>query len=217
MEPKRIYIVDDHQLIIDGIKGMFAQHSEYSFVGSANDGIVAKEEIRLSAENIDVVITDVNLPGCSGIELCTYLKHQFPSIQVLIISMYSNQTIITEALKADADGYLLKTGGYQEFKQALSRILDGGSYYSESIYPIIWKEYQKEKEKDLLIQQLTARELEVLALIVRELTSSEIAERLFISKKTVDNHRQNLLQKTQSKSTIGLVKYAMKLGIQLDD
>lgn len=213
MDKTRIYLVDDHQMILDGIKAMFRDDHTLEFVGESTDGLQAQKVIEQRAKEIDLVITDVNIPGISGVELCAYIKQTFPHIRVLIISMYQNNAVITEALMADADGYLLKTGGQTEFDQAIKRVMDGASYYSEAIYPIIWKEYQKEREKEQFLQQLTSRELEVLQLIIKEYTSTEIADALCISKKTVDNHRQNLLSKTQSKSTIGLVKFALKAGI----
>lgn len=213
MDKTRIYLVDDHQMILDGIKAMFRDDHTLEFVGESTDGLQAQKVIEQRAKEIDLVITDVNIPGISGVELCAYIKQTIPHIRVLIISMYQNNAVITEALMADADGYLLKTGGQTEFDQAIKRVMDGASYYSEAIYPIIWKEYQKEREKEQFLQQLTSRELEVLQLIIKEYTSTEIADALCISKKTVDNHRQNLLSKTQSKSTIGLVKFALKAGI----
>lgn len=215
MDKTRIYLVDDHQMILDGIKAMFRDDHTLEFVGESTDGLQAQKVIEQRAKEIDLVITDVNIPGISGVELCAYIKQTFPHIRVLIISMYQNNAVITEALMADADGYLLKTGGQTEFDQAIKRVMDGASYYSEAIYPIIWKEYQKEREKEQFLQQLTSRELEVLQLIIKEYTSTEIADALCISKKTVDNHRQNLLSKTQSKSTIGLVKFALKAGITI--
>ena len=102
-----------------------------------------------------------------------------------------------------------------EFSQVINRVIDGASYYYEAIITIIWKEYQREKEQEQLIKQLTAREQEILQLIIQEYTSTEIADNLHISKKTVDNHRQNLLLKTNSKSTIGLVKFALKAGLTI--
>ena len=215
-ETTKIFLVDDHQMIIDGIKGMFHNDSAFDFIDFANDGLQAKAKIEQLADQIDLIITDINMAGITGIELCSYVKTHFPAIKVLIISMYQNNSVITEALMAESDGYLLKTAGYDDFKIAIQRVMDGSSYYSEAIYPIIFKEYQKEKEKTELIQQLTTRELEVLQLIIKEFTSSEIADSLCISKKTVDNHRQNLLTKTHSKSTIGLVKYALKAGITIE-
>ena len=115
---------------------------------------------------------------------------------------------------AEADGYILKNAGKTELLQALHRISNGGTYFSQDIVPIIYNQYHKQKIQDEQLAQLSVREKEVLSLIVKECTSEEIAEKLFISKKTVDNHRQHLLEKTKCKSTVGLVKFAIKSGLE---
>lgn len=211
----QILLVDDHQLIIDGIKSLFDQDEHLHFSYEANDGLNALELIKAHSDELDLVIADVNMPTLSGVELCQEVKKLFPHIKVLILSMYQNTTVIKEALQAEADGYMVKNTGKKEFSMAIHRILDGGTYYSESIIPLIYNEIQKENKKREALSNLTEREVEVLSLIVKELTSEEIAKLLFISKKTVDNHRQNLLSKTDSKSTVGLVKFALKCGIEL--
>jgi DNA-binding NarL/FixJ family response regulator len=210
----RILLVDDHQLIIDGIKGMFVgdEHLDFSF--EANDGLNALDLIKTHSNEIDLVITDVNMPTLSGIELCLEIKKHFPHIKVLVLSMYQNSTVVKEALQAEADGYIIKNTGKLDFSKAIHRILDGGRYFSEAILPLIYKEVQKENKKKEALSVLTEREIDVLKLIVKEMTSEEIAEKLFISKKTVDNHRQNLLHKTESKSTVGLVKFALNCGLE---
>jgi two-component system, NarL family, nitrate/nitrite response regulator NarL len=208
-----IYLVDDHQMIIDGIKAMFTGHAHFNFIGESNDGLSAYDAIALIHESIDMVITDINMAGISGIELCRKIKDNFPHIKVLIITMYQNQSVVTESLMAEADGYLLKTAGKNDFELAIDRVMDGCTYYSDSILPIILKEYKKEVEKATLTQHLTARELEVLKLIILEKTSSEIAEELFISIKTVGHHRQNLLSKCNCKSSIGLTIFSIKAGL----
>lgn len=210
-----ILIVDDHQLIIDGIKSLFKDEPQLVFTYEANDGVSGKEIIQEHHEEIQLIIADVNMPGISGIELCQFVKQQYPHIKVLILSMYQNTSVVKEAIIAEADGYIIKNTGKKDFSKALHRILDGGTYYSEAIIPIIYKEFQKEQEKKEAISILTQREIEVLMLIGKELTSEEIANQLFISKKTVDNHRQSLLHKTESKSTVGLVKFAIKCGLDL--
>lgn len=216
MKKIRVFIIDDHQLIIDGIIAMFQDSSDIDFVGFSNDGVNAKEQLSKTIDKIDLVITDVGLPDISGIEICNFIKTNFENKKVLMMSMYQSNSIVIEALNVDADGYILKTAGYDDFKKAIYRVMDGSSYYSESIYPIIYNEYKKEKEKKQFYEQLTKREIEILKLIIQEFTSTEIGDLLCISKKTVDNHRQNLLSKTQSKSTIGLVKFALKTGITND-
>ncbi len=149
----------------------------------------------------------------SGTQLCRMVKDQFPHIQVLILSMYNNATAVQEAIFAEADGYILKNAGRDELLKAVHRITNGGTYFSQDIVPIIYNQYHKQKTQNEQISHLSAREKEILGLIVKELTSEEIAEKLFISKKTVDNHRANILVKTQCRSTIGLVKFAIKSGL----
>lgn len=210
-----IMLIDDHQLIIDGIKSMFTEEKRIHFAFEANDGLTAREIISENHDKIDLIIADVNMPGLTGIELCQFVKHNFNDIKVLILSMYQSTSVVKEAVFAEADGYIIKNTGKVDFSKALFRILDGGTYYSEAIMPLIYKEYQKEQEKKEAISILSQREIEVLALIVKELTSEEIANQLFISKKTVDNHRQSLLHKTHSKSTVGLVKFAIKCGLEV--
>lgn len=205
-----LLLVDDHQLIIDGIKSLFQNEKHIVFAFEANDGVSAKEIIAANHEHIHLIIADINMPGISGIELCQFVKQHYSHIKVLILSMYQSSSVIKEALFSEADGYILKNTGKQEFSNALHRILDGGTYFSESIIPIIYKEYHKEQEKKDAVLILTKREIEVLILIAKEMTSEEIANELLISKKTIDHHRQSLLVKTGSKSTVGLVKFAIK-------
>lgn len=209
------FLVDDHQLIIDGVLGMLKDEKNFTFLGSANDGFSAEEKIIELGNKLDLVVTDINMSGQNGIDLCKKIKLKFPMVKVLIISMYQNNTVIREAMMAEADGYILKTSGKKDFMLAIHRIMDGCSYYSEAILPIIYQEFKKEQEKVEALAQLTSRELDVLKLIVQEMTSEDIAKSLFISKKTVDNHRQNLLVKTGSKSSIGLVKFAIKAGLEV--
>jgi DNA-binding NarL/FixJ family response regulator len=147
----------------------------------------------------------------SGIELCKIIKEQFPHIKVLILSMHNSITIVKDALNAEADGYMLKNTGQDEFIKAIERVLGDGTYFSQDILPIILNLFQKEK-KETLKNALTQREKEVLELIVQEYTSKEIAEKLFISKQTVDTHRINIMQKTDCKTLVGLIKYAIQSG-----
>ncbi len=209
----RIYLVDDHQMILDGIKAMLNSTENYSFIGESNDGQSAFEAISDQSNQIDLVITDINMLGLTGIDLCKKLKHNFPHIKVLIITMHDNQTVVIESLMAEADGYLLKTSGKKDFVLAIEKVISGSTYYSDAILPIILKQYKKEVQKESLIKLLTTRELEVLKLIVLEKTSNQIAEELFISVKTVGHHRQNLLLKCNCKSSIGLTIFYIKSGL----
>ncbi|MCU0434987.1 MAG: response regulator transcription factor [Bacteroidia bacterium] len=209
-----ILLADDHQLVIDGLKSMFQNETRYVISGEANNGQEALSLIQSDPEKFQLVITDVSMSHMTGIELCRHIKQQYPEIKVLVLSMYSGVSVVKEALSAEADGYLLKSAGKDEFIQALHRITDGGTYFAQDIIPIIYNQYQREKAHQDALSILTTREREVLSLIVKEHTSEEIARKLFLSKKTVDNHRQNILAKTGCKTTIGLVKFAIRNGME---
>jgi DNA-binding NarL/FixJ family response regulator len=212
-EPINILLADDHQMVIDGLKSMLAQVPQYMVAAEANNGQEAFDQIASNPQSFQLLITDISMPLLSGTELCKMIKSHYPHIQVLILSMYNNVPAVKEAVMAEADGYILKNAGRDELLQAMHRISNGGTYFSQDIVPIIYSQYQKQKQHDEQLSSLTIREKEILQLIVKEYTSEEIADKLFISKKTVDNHRQHLLEKCQCKSTVGLVKYAIKYGI----
>ncbi len=213
-EPINILIADDHQMVIDGLKSLLVNEPAYRIVAEANNGQMAYELIAAEPEKFDFLLTDISMPLLTGTQLCRMIKDKYPHIQVLILSMYNNAPAVKEAVMAEADGYILKNAGRAELLQAMHRITAGGTYFSQDIVPLIYNQYHKQKIQDEQLSQLSAREKEVLALIVKELTSEEIAEKLFISKKTVDNHRQNILEKTNCKSTVGLVKFAIKNGLE---
>jgi two-component system, NarL family, nitrate/nitrite response regulator NarL len=205
-----ILIADDHQLIIDGLKSMLTGNNNYCVLGEANNGKEAFEIIASQPDSYQVIISDISMPEADGIELCRRIKKQYPFIKVLIMSMYSKPIIIKECIEAEADGFLLKNAGREDFFTALHRVTNDGTYFSQEVIPIIYGQMKKENKQAQEMQNITAREKEILKLIVQELTSEEIAQKLFISKKTVDNHRAHLLEKTNSKSTIGLVKFALQ-------
>lgn len=208
-----ILIVDDHQLVVDGIKSMLSS-SQPGFIvaGEASNGQMALDMIETNPEKYRLVITDITMPLMSGTELCKIIKQEFPFIKVLILSMHNSFNIIKEALNAEADGYLLKNTGKDDFLFALNRIVNDGTYFSQDIIPVISGLMRKERS-GLPKNDLTQREKEVLELIVQELTSKEIADKLYISKQTVDTHRINIMQKTGCRTLVGLIKYAVRTGV----
>lgn len=209
----KILIADDHQIIIDGIKSILA-NTEYHIAAEAANGQQAADIIQLNPEKFDIIITDISMPLLSGTELCKIIKHSFPKIKVLVLSMYSSPSMVKEALLAEADGFMLKNAGKNELLNALHKITNDGTYYSGEIIPIIYNQIEKEKKQKENTSYLTDREREILQLIVKEYTSKQIADKLFISEKTVNNHRSNILEKTGCRSTIGLIKFALKSGIE---
>jgi DNA-binding NarL/FixJ family response regulator len=208
---KNILVVDDHQLVVDGLKSMLSSEKQYLVKDEALNGQQALEFITAKPDLYQLVITDITMPLMGGIDLCKIIKEKFPHIKVLILSMHNSITIVKDALNAEADGYMLKNTGQEEFLNAIERVLGDGTYFSQDILPIIINLFQKEK-KETLKSTLTQREKEVLELIVQEYTSKEIAEKLFISKQTVDTHRINIMQKTDCKTLVGLIKYAIQSG-----
>jgi len=214
LEQINILLVDDHQLVIDGIKSMLANEKQYVVAAEANDGQHAVDIINNNPNQFQLVITDISMPAMSGVDLCKLIKQQYTEIKVLILSMYNNVTVVKEAVAAEADGYILKNTGKEEFLKAIHRISNGGTYFTQDILPILYNQFSKERKQAIETAILSQREKEILSLIVKEKTSDEIGQLLFISKKTVDNHRANILEKTNCKSTIGLVKYAIKNGFE---
>ncbi|MGB4972094.1 MAG: response regulator transcription factor [Cyclobacteriaceae bacterium] len=204
-------IVDDHQMLIDGVKALLADQTEFQVVAESLSGIAALEI--LDNTEIDIIITDLNMPEMSGVEFIKKVKEHFPIIKILVLSMHSNRETISEILMSEAEGYILKNTGKQELLSALQRINNNSTFYSTEVMSLMLDKVKQDKKKEEAIEQLTERELEVLLLITDELSSEEIAEKLFISKRTVDSHRKNILSKTKVKTLVGLMKFAFQYGL----
>ncbi len=211
-----ILLCDDHKIILDGISSML-HDTEYNIEFQTQDGLSVLNKVKSNPGQYDIVISDISMPIMNGTELCKQIKQLFPRIKVLMLSMYSSSAIVKEALAAEADGFMLKNSGKEELLKALHRVMNNGTYYSDEIIPILYAQIEKEKRQLENLSILSDREKEVLTLILKELTSEEIAEKLFISKRTVDNHRTHIMEKTQCKSTIGLVKFALRCGLEFDN
>ena len=207
----KLLIADDHQLVIDGIKSMLLSEKQYQVCGEASNGQQALEMIMAKPKEFQLLITDISMPLLGGIELCKIVKTQYPHIKVLMLSMHNSIAVVKDAIIAEADGYMLKNTGQEELLKGIERILGDGTYFSQDILPIILNQFHKEKVETTK-PSLTQRENEILELIVQEFTSKEIAEKLFISKQTVDTHRINIMQKTECQTLVGLIKYAIQLG-----
>lgn len=211
-EPKiNLLIADDHQLVIDGLKSMLLKEERYHVLAEAPNGRRALDLIMADPGKFHLVITDITMPLMGGIELCKMLKAQYPHIKVLMLSMHNSIGIVKDALAAEADGYMLKNTGQDEFLKGINRIMENGTYFSQDILPVIFSTLQKEQQPHVRTA-LSQREKEVLGLIVQEYTSREIADKLHISKQTVDTHRINIMQKTNCQTLVGLIKYAIQAG-----
>lgn len=207
-EPVRILIVDDHQMFIDGIKALLRNVKRFKIVDEALDGSIALE--KLKSTPIDIMITDISMPGMSGTELTQIVKKEYPQIKILVLTMYNDQDVANEILMSEAEGFILKNTGKQELVSALTSIADDGTFYSREVLTNLMIKVKNDKRTEEETHNLTERELEILQLICEELSSEQIAEKLFISKRTVDTHRQHIYEKTKCKTIISLIKFALR-------
>lgn len=206
----KILIVDDHAMFIDGIKSLLRKEKDLLVVAEANSGEEALEI--LGKTEVDLVVTDISMPGMSGTELAKKIKENDPELKVLVLTMYNDREIINEILLTEAEGYILKNTGKQELLKAIDRIVNGGTYYSNEVMEIILDNIKRDHVKtpeEEKVKELTQRELEILQLICEEYSTADIAEELFISPRTVETHRKHILQKTQAKTIVGLIKFAI--------
>ncbi|HYG49921.1 MAG TPA: response regulator transcription factor [Flavobacteriales bacterium] len=204
-ETIRILLVDDHQLFIDGIVALLAKEKKIHIAGSCNSGKHALDFLR--ENDVDLVITDISMPEMEGTELVREIKKEFPAVQTLVLSMMNDTDTIEKILMSESEGYILKNTGRQELVNAIQRIHSGSTYYSEEVTRTILKKSAQQVEKKET-PTVSAREKEIIKLIVEELSSVEIADKLNISIRTVDTHRKNILHKTGCKTIVGLIKYA---------
>jgi DNA-binding NarL/FixJ family response regulator len=217
MSPIKVFLVDDHKLIRDGIKAHFDEDERFEVVGEAPNG--ADALARLTQIAADVVLMDINMDVMDGIECTTRISELYPDIKVLALTMLAENQHIKEMLKAGAVGYLLKNSTEQEIKQGIISVNNGLPYYSPEVMQTVMNSLaspisnKKKKSKFEPTIPLTDREKEVLVLVIKEFTNQEIADKLYISKRTVDAHKRNLLEKTGAKNVAGLVIFALNNGI----
>ncbi len=201
-----LFLVDDHEIFLDGLKGILDTSPELEVLGQARDGWDAWDW--LQDHPVDLLVTDIHMPKMDGVELTEKIKAHRPDQKVLILSMYDDYSVIERIFDAEAEGYVLKNAGRDEFLKAIDRIHSGSAYYSQEVMQILMEERRSPTASPDISDILTAREVEILTLICTELSTKEIAEKLFLSPRTVETHRKNILQKTGVKTLVGLVKLA---------
>jgi DNA-binding NarL/FixJ family response regulator len=206
-----ILLADDHQLVTDGLRLILSSRPTWNVQGEARNGAELLELLKTTP--CDLVITDLSMPGMRGIDLIKNIKSLHPKLPVLVLTMHDEQEIVQEILLAEAEGYLLKNSGKQEVINAVEDLLDGKTHYTSSLLLHLLRDYKNTKRQAENIRPLSPRELEILRLIVAEFNSREIADKLFIGKQTVDTHRANIMEKTGSKTLVGLIKYAIRNGL----
>lgn len=209
----KILLVDDHQVILDSLSLLFKSIENIEVIGTLNDSRKVQEFIENEA--VDLIISDLHMPYFSGIDLCLKIKSTYPQIKVMLLTMAEDAPHIREALQAGVCGYVSKKSTKAELELAIQKIMTGKKYYSESIIeelaqsPDSTGDYQKAEH----IEKLTSREIEILKLITMEYSTGQIADKLCISVPTVESHRSNLMKKLNTKSAIGMAKYALRHGL----
>lgn len=203
-----ILIADDHQMFIDGLKALLKREKNFQIIGEVGSGGQAIEFIE--NHQPDLLITDISMPGMSGVDLTRWVKSNYPEIKVLVLTMYNDREIVNEILMSEAEGYILKNTGKHELISAINRINGNSTFYSTEVLNVMMTRLKKQRNIEKNTSLLTPREIEIVKLIMEELSSEEIAEKLFISKRTVDTHRKNILQKTNTRTIVGLLKFAIE-------
>lgn len=212
MSKIKLFLVDDHKMIREGLKTFLTDNPDFEIVAEAENGIDCLSQ--LENVSVDIVLTDLNMPEMDGLELTKALKEKHPDIKVIALTMMGESQHIKQMLAEGAMGYLLKDCSEEQLVNAIKNVNNGGTYYSPEVTNIILDNIRKikpvSKSKVVLEMPLTDREKEVLHLILKEQSNKEIADSLFVSVRTVDAHKRNLLDKTGSKNVAGLVLYAIE-------
>lgn len=208
-----VLIVDDHQIVIEGLKLLLSNEPDIKVIASVNSGELA---LKLIDDLVpDVVLLDINLPGINGIETCAELLKKLPSLKIVAITMHKESSLIKLMLQKGAKGYVLKNAGRNELIEAINTVYNGKMYLDNTTNEIVLNGLSNNsKSKDHSpFPKLSRREKDVLLLILDEHTTQEIADKLFISAGTVETHRRNMLIKTGARNTAGLVRIALEYGL----
>ena len=211
MQKTTICITDDHKIVSQGIGSFLIGNEEFELVGNSKNGKELFE--KLKKQQPDILLLDINLPGLSGIQIAKILRNDYPKIKIIFLSSNTDKESLNEATKAGGVGYLSKDVNEEEFLFALKEVKAGRNYYSSGVQSALFDSFATAIKAETQVDILSEREIEVVKLFVEGFSYKEIAERLFISKRTVETHKKNILDKLNLKTTVDLVKYAILNGI----
>jgi DNA-binding NarL/FixJ family response regulator len=213
MDTIRVIAADDHHILLDGLKALLQKQKDIEIVGLFSNGRQVYDALPGLA--VDVLLADINMPEMNGLELTRLVKAHYPSISVIVLSMYDDAGHIMELMEAGASGYLLKNITDKELLEAIRTVMQGRLYFSSEVSETITQlaVTQQRRTDQPEMPKLTERELEVLKLIAEEYSNARIADTLFISERTVETHRKNMLRKTNNKTIVGLLKFALEKQI----
>lgn len=210
MNKIKVAIIDDHQVVINGLKAMFSvnNHVEVVFATTSSEELTAF----LTDGCADVLILDIQMPNVNGVDLCRMIARDFPSLRIIAFTSFDDTHYIRQVMRSGASGYVLKNADQEVLVEALKVVVAGGDYIDESIKKALIHESITGQKRSMYEIPLTKREREILKLVAEECSNQEIADKLFISLRTVETHRSNLNQKLGAKNTVSLVKEAIKRG-----
>jgi len=213
MEKIRVFLVDDHDLVRDGLKALLSGIPDIGIIGEAANGATLFEKLKFVKP--DILVLDISLPDISGIEITRRISLEYPEIRVLILSMYTNEDFISNALKAGAKGYLPKNTTRHELVQAIYAVNRNEEYFGDTISRILLQNYVrtvKEVDRNEInrAKSLSRREMEILRLFSEGSGNKEIGERLGISIRTVEAHKNHIMKKLGCKSTVEMLKFAIR-------
>lgn len=214
----QLFVVDDHPIFVDGIVNLLKDTPGFEIIGTASNGQEFLDKIK--TKQPDIVLMDINMPVMDGIEATKELKLNYPKVKVIALTMFNDIRFIKDLLEIGAKGYVLKNISRDDLIKAIHTVSEGKPFLDSTVQEKVISSMSAtdedefdEKEADLMVQNITSRELEILQLIALGLTSQDISQKLFISKNTVETHRKNLLAKLNVKNTASLLKFAYKKGL----
>lgn len=213
MNKTTVYIVDDHRIVIDGITSFFMGNQTFELIGSALSAKALFEDLKHIQPNI--LILDIKLPGFSGIQISKRITSDYPDIKIVFLSSNTDEESLNEAIKAGGKAYFSKDVQEEEFFFGLEKVINGENYFSQHMQSSIFNSFTRQVQTNYVDNpdNLSPREIEIIKLFADGLSYNDIAKQLFISKRTVETHKKNILDKLALNSTVDLVKYAIKNGI----
>ena len=210
----KIILADDHRIFRKGLKSLLSEKKNLEVLAEADNGDEALEEVRKYKP--EIVVMDIAMPKMDGIEATRHIRERFPDTEVIVLSMHAKKAYIDQVLKAGAKGYVLKDSDEENLLSAIDTVHNGGYYLDSPVADQVLSDYFRDKSKGDLKKQadpLSEREREVLRLLAEGHSNQEVADTLYISRKTVENHRANIVRKTGIQGQVGLTKYAARIGL----
>jgi len=210
----KVILADDHRIFRKGLKSLLSEKKNIEVLAEADNGDEALEAVKKYKP--EIVVMDIAMPKMDGIEATRQVREQFPDTEVVILSMHAKKAYIDQVLKAGAEGYVLKDSDEENLLSAIDTVHNGGYYLDSPVADQVLSDYFRDKSKRELKKQsdpLSEREREVLRLLAGGHSNQEVADTLYISRKTVENHRANIVRKTGIQGQVGLTKYAARTGL----